>query len=217
MKQTLIAAILTLVLLACKKEQDPIEQKKNTYSIRIEAQGKDGSVFYSNEAYYANKNGGQSNDNEFGNLIFAGYSGGYYVLELKNKQACGIDFDVSWLKKDTTIYVPASSTKTIQLPGVAKGHEKIKAKPLYRCGTSGGDLGWMEIITPESLPIKFKSIRWEEVGNKQLRITFDVAEVSGINVLNVQLRLNTGEWKYVREVFPEETQANRQYAVTISL
>jgi hypothetical protein len=217
MKQPLIAAILTLVLLACKKEQDPIEHKKNTYSIRIEAKGKDGSVFYSNEAYYANVNGGQKGTNEFASLTFIGYSGGFYFVDLTNIQPCGIDFSVQWLGKDTTIYVPGNTTQLVQLPGAARGNEIIKAKPLYRCGTSGGDMGWVEVVSPESLPIKFKSIRWEEVGKNQLRITFDVAEVSGINVLNVQLRLNTGEWKNVAVVFPEETQPNRQYSVTINL
>lgn len=218
MKQTIIAAILTLSLLACKKENEsPVEHRKDTYSIRVEAQGKDGSVFYSNEAYYAAKNGGQAGSNEFSSLTYVGYSGGRYVVELTNKQACGIDFDLSWLKKDSTIYVLGNTTATIQLPGAPKGNEKIKAKPLYRCGTSGGDLGWVEVVTPESLPIKFKSIRWEQVGEKQLRVTFDVAEVSGINVLNVQLRLNTGEWAYRGVVFPEETQANKQYSVIINL
>ena len=218
MKQTLIAACLTLALLACKKENESVtETRKDAYSIRIEAQGKDGSVFYSNEAYYANKNGGQSGTNEFASLTYVGYSAGLYIVELTNKQACGIDFDLSWLKKDSTVYVLGNTTATIQLPGAAKGNEKIKAKPLYRCGTSGGDLGWVEVTTPESLPIKFKSIRWEEVGEKQLRVIFDVTEVSGINVLNVQLRLNTGEWTYRGVVFPEETQANKQYSVIIDL
>lgn len=218
MKQTIIAACLTLALLACKKENESVtETRKDAYSIRIEAKGKDGSVFYSNEAYYANKNGGKSGSNEFVSLSFVGYSGGFYFVDLANLQACGIDFSVQWLGKDTTIHVPANTKQLVQLPGAARGNETIKAKPLYRCGTSGGDMGWVEVVSPESLPIKFKGIRWEEVGKKQLKIVFDIAEVSGINVLNVQLRLNTGEWKNVGVVFPEETQANKQYSIIINL
>lgn len=216
MKKTIIAAILTLALLACKKESEQsTEAPKGAYSIRIEAQGNDGNVWYSNEAYYANAV--QANSDEFAALTYIGYSGGYYVLDLQNKQTCGIDFSVQWLGKDTTIFVGANATKTIQLPGAPKGNEVISAKPLYTCNSSGGDLPAVEITTPTSLPIKFKGIRWEEIGNGKLKIIFDVAECSGINVFNVQLRIADGTYKNVGVVFPDDTKPNATYTLTINL
>lgn len=216
MKQTLIAVALLFALLACKKEKEqPATETKQAYAIRIEAAGT--TIYHSNLAYYSNVNGGQSNENELSKIVYLAYTNGSYMVELANKQGCGIDFDLNWLKKDTTIHVPALSTITIQLPGAALGGQKIKAKPLYRCGNSGGDLGHVEVETPLALPVKFKSIRAEKVGKDKLKVIFEVTECEGINAFYVQLQKNWGEFKTVAVVFPDETQPNRQYSVTISL
>lgn len=217
MKQLITSVALLCTLLACKKEKQEVEHKKQTYQIRIEVAGS--TTYYSNVAYYAGKNGGQSNDNQMGTLYYAGYSSGFYVLDLTNKQPCGIDFDLNWLGKDTTIYIPGSSTKTIQLPGAAKGGMKIKAKPLYKCGSSGGDLGWLEVVTPESLPIKFKSIRTEEIKGEsdKLKVIFEVEESEPGTVFRVQLSVNNGSFKTIKTIELDKVNPNRTYSVTISL
>jgi len=216
MKRICILSVILSCLFACKKSTDqPETHQRQTYTIRIEAAGT--TTYYSNMAYYASGNGGQTNENDMAQLTYTGYYGGQYVVDLKNKQSCGIDFTVTWLQKDTTIYVLGNSTKSIQLPGAPKGLEKIKAKPLYKCGSSGGDMGWVEVETPIALPIKFKSVRTEEIGKDKLKIIFDVEECEGVNVFNVQLQRNWGEFKTVAVIFPDETQPNRQYSVIINL
>lgn len=165
--------------------------------------------------YINAQNGGQHNDNKFGNLQYIGYEGGHYLLELTNKQNCGVDFHITWLGKDTTIYI--TGTQTIQLPGAAKGLEKMKAKPLNKCGSSGGDMGWLEIVTPLSLPITFKSVRAEKIGARKVKVIFDVADVSGVNTYNIQVSADGINYKTVTIVFPDEVKPNRQYSVTINL
>ena len=165
--------------------------------------------------YINAQNGGQHNENKTGALQYTGYESGHYVLELTNKQSCGVDFLVKWLGKDTTIYI--QGTQTIQLPGAPKGNEKIKAKPLYKCGSSGGDMGWLEICTPVSLPITFKSIRAEKVGARKVKIIFDVADASDVNTYNIQVSADGINYKTVTILFPDEVKPNRTYTVTVNL
>lgn len=161
------------------------------------------------------QNGGQSPDNKYAKLEYRGYSGGLYSLELTNKQNCGVDFQVEWLNKDTTIYVVG--TQIIQLPGAAAGMKKIKAKPLYRCGSSGGDLGWVEIETPASLPVKFTFYRVEQINETQVKVIFEIAEARNLNRFVIKVRANNGEFKPVMVLFPDEIEPNRRYSVKIDL
>ncbi len=217
MKQFLLVTIFALALFSCRKEAAPVAETKQPYFVRVQAAGTE--IYYSNVAAYASVNGGQSNENELSKLTFVSYAGDRYMLDLTNKQGCGIDFGISWLHKDTTIYVPALETKTIMLPGAPIGGTKIKSKPLYTCGTSGGDLGWVEVETPVSLPIKFTRIYTETVpGDKnKLKIIFDVEECEGVNTFNVQLSRDGKNYKNVAVIFPDETQPNRTYSVIINI
>lgn len=220
MKQTILAALITLALLACNKSKPITEdkQEKARYFVRIQAVEKSGNVtYYSNTAIFKNGNGGQFAENNYGKLEYKGYSSGEYIMDLSNKQPCGIDFEVTWLGKDSTIFINGLSSKTIQLPGIAKGGEKIKAKPLYKCGSSGGDMGFIEVESPISLPVTFKSIRTEEVSDNKIRVIFDVTDLLNISVFNVQLSTDGKDYKTAAMVFPDEVQPNRQYSVTLTL
>lgn len=217
MKQTTLAVLFTVALIACDKSE-PItqtEQKKQTYFVRIQAAGT--TVDYSNVAIVKAANGGQNNENNFGKLDYVGYSNEAYVLNLTNKQQCGVDFQIKWLSKDTTIYVPGSSVKAIQLPGAAKGGENIKARPLYKCGSSGGDLGWIEVESPVSLPVTFKSITAQEISPNKVLVSFEVADVSGVNQYNIQLSTDGKTYKNVGIIWPDANNPNRKYSITISL
>jgi hypothetical protein len=219
MKKTIISVFIALALFACKKSETITEETTTPYFIRVAAP--DGSsITYSNVAIvkaFTTGNGGQDGENNYGKLQYVGYESGYYVLELTNKQGCGIDFTVKWLKKDTTIYVPGNSTITIQLPGTAKNNEKIKAKPLYKCGTSGGDMGWIEIISPSNLPVTFKSIRCESIGKKQVKVIFEVADLLNVDVFYVEASLDGDEYKTAALVFPDEITPNKTYSVIVNL
>jgi hypothetical protein len=219
MKKTLFAIILIFAFFSCKQEM-PLQDESTTTPYFIRVAAPDGSsITYSNVAIVkaSNGNGGQANENNFGKLVYNGHENGYYVLELTNKQGCGIDFDVKWLKKDTTIYVPANGTKVIQLPGAAKNDEKIKAKPLYRCGTSGGDMGWIEVETSTSMPVTFKSIRCERLDKKKVKVTFEVADLLNVNVFYVETSLDGKEYKTGALVWPDAGNPNTQYSVTVNL
>lgn len=219
MNKAILAVYLTPFLLSCTKSTTPPdEQQKQPYFVRVAAP--DGaSITYSNVAIVKNTNGngGQANEDSFGKLVYAGYESGYYVLELTNKQGCGIDFDVKWLKKDTTIYVPANGTKVIQLPGTAKGNEKIKARPLYRCGTSGGNMGWIEVETPSSLPVTFKSIRCVSVEKQKIHVEFEIADLKGVSVFYIETSTDGINWKTSGLVFVDEVKPGNKYSITVSL
>lgn len=220
MKQfSLILALCAFILHSCSKK-DVIDEltKKEPYFFRIEAAG--AVAYYSNVATYAQANGGLSDNNELSELSYMGYSGGYIMVKLKNKQGCGIDFSINWFDKDTTLYVAAFVDSIVYLPAAALGGKKIKSKPLYKCGNSGGDLGWLEIETPISLPIHFTSIRTESMpGNKEwVKLYFTVEECDKtVEAFNVQLSRDGKNYKQVGVVFPDELQPNRTYSIPVKL
>lgn len=216
MKQTTIAAFLTFVLLACNKSDQTLETKKEPYYIRVAAPN-GLTVDYSPIAIVKAVNGGQDGENNYGKLEYAGYSGGHYILNLTNKQSCGVDFTVSWLGYDTTIYINGSATKTIQLPGTPVGNTKIKAKPLYKCGSSGGDMGQLEVVTPVSLPVTFKYIRAESVGSNQVKVSFEVAEASGVDVYYIQLSKDGKNYSNAFKVQSDKVSVNKLYSVIVNL
>lgn len=216
MKQTTIAVLLTIALIACQKSAPITESKKDPYFIRVAAPN-GLTVDYSPVAIVKGVNGGQYSENEFGSLEYAGYNNNYYVLTVVNKQGCGIDFKAEWLDKDSNIYTPPASTKVIYLPGPAIGNEKIKVKPTYRCGFSGGDLGWLEIFTPISLPVTFKYIRAENVGNNQVKVSFEVSEASGVDAYWIQLSKDGINYTNAVKVESSKVVADKVYSLTIQL
>lgn len=216
MKQSLYAAFLTLMLIACNKSDQLVENKKEPYYIRVAAPN-GLTVDYSPVAIVKAVNGGQDGENEYGKLEYAGYSGGHYILNLTNKQSCGVDFTISWLGYDTTIYINGLTTKTIQLPGAAHGNEKIRAKPLYRCGSSGGDMGQLEVITPVSLPVTFKYIRAESVGSNQVKVSFEVSEANGVDVYWIQISKDGKTYINAFKVESDKVSVNKIYSVIVNL
>jgi len=214
MKQTTLAALLTVALIACTKSDTITETKKENYFIRVAAPSGI-TVDYSNVAIVKAVNGGQYEENAFGKLEYAGYSSGHYVLTITNKQTCGIDFRVEWLGKDTTIYVTGSAVKTIHLPGAAKGNEKLKCKPMYQCGSSGGDMGWLEVISPESLPVIFKYITAQNAGNGSITVSFEVSEASGVDVYWIQISKDGISYVNVAMVESDKVILDHIYSITI--
>lgn len=160
------------------------------------------------------QNGGQANENNYGRLTYLGYENGHYVLELANKQACGVDFHLQWLHKDTTIFVGKQAAITIQLPGGAIGNLKIKARPLYKCGSSGGDMGQLEIITPAALPVTFVSVTAPRVSDTEFMVTWHISNPVNVNTYRVQTSSDGLTWQEAGLVWPG--QENR-YKVKINL
>lgn len=160
------------------------------------------------------QNGGQYAENDFGKLEYLGYQNGNYTVKITNKQTCAVSIKTTWLSKDTTFGVNGSTTITVQLPG--SGSITIKSKPLTRCA-GYGDMGWLEISTPASLPITFKSIRTEKLGPNKVKVIFDVADVSGVNTYNIQLSTDGINYKNIAVVFPDDTQPNKTYTIIVNL
>jgi len=107
-------------------------------------------------------NGGQAAENNYARFTYIGYSSGHYVVTLQNKQTCSSPFTINWLGKDTVITVANNSTVTFNLPGAAVGGTKIKSKPQNQC-TASCDMGWLEIWSPQALPMHFTSFTAKKV------------------------------------------------------
>lgn len=160
------------------------------------------------------QNGGQDNENNYGKLMYLGYDGGHYVLDLTNKQACGVDFHIKWLSADSTIFVPAHETITIQLPGAAVGNSKIKAKPLYRCGSSGGDMGQLEVITPASLPVTFVSVNAPRISDTEFNVTWEIANPVNIKEYRIQRSKDGVNWETITILWPDQRS---KYSIKVNL
>lgn len=218
MKHFALFAIMAVSILSCSKKEITEPLQKKAYYVRVQAAGSE--IYYSNVATYAQANGGQEAENSLSKILYAGYSGGFYMLKITNKQSCGIDFKVSWLGKDTAIFVPALTESLFYLPGAALGGRKIKAAPLYKCGSSGGDLGWLEIETPIALPVRFTSMHVEPVpGDKHLlNVFFTIADWDETtNVFNIQLSLDGKNYKQVKTIPVDKVQPNKTYHTTINI
>lgn len=216
MKQMTIAVLLTMMLVACQKSVPLTETKKDPYFIRVAAPN-GVTTDYSPAAIIRAVNGGQYSENEFGSLEYAGYSNGLYTINVTNKQLCGIDFTITWLNEDTTVYINGGATRTIQLPGVPKADEKIRCKPLYRCGSSGGDMGFLEVVTPVSLPVTFKYIRAEYVDSHHARVSFEISETSGIDVYYIQVSTDGIHYTNALEIKSDRVIPDRLYSELIEL
>lgn len=101
-------------------------------------------------------NGGQYAENNFAKFNYVTYQNGKYVVSHTNKQVCNTQFEFNWLGKDSVITIPANTTKVIELPGTAVANTKIRSRPLDRC-SGDCDMGWLEIWSPITLPMQFKS------------------------------------------------------------
>lgn len=213
MKQFALSALLIFLLVACQKSAPITETKKENYFVRVAAPN-GAMVDYSSVAI---AKAATTSENAYGSLQYIGYEAGYYALELTNKQSCGVDFYTQWLGNDTTIFVIGGTTKTIQLPGAPKANEKFTSMPLNRCGSSGGDLGQLEIITPIALPVTFKYIRVENSGLKQLTVYFEVSEASGVDVYYIQVSKDGLQYTNALEVRSDKVIVDKPYSVVIQL
>lgn len=162
-------------------------------------------------------NGGQSAQNAFVKIDYMAYQNGFYVIQITNLQSCMASQKVSWSNHDTTVSVPGNGVIVVNLPGAFVAMTKITDKPLTRCVPGGGDMGNLEITAPISLPITFKSIKATKISDTQVRIDFDVADVSGVNVYHVQVSKDGKNYKDVAIVFPDDTQPNRVYSVIVKI
>lgn len=162
-------------------------------------------------------NGGQSAQNAFVKIDYIAYQNSAYVIQITNLQSCTAIQKVSWSNHDTTFSVPGNGVIIVNLPGTFVAMTKIADKPLTRCVPGGGDMGNLEITSPVSLPITFKSIRATKISDTQVKIDFDVADVSGVNVYHVQVSTDGKTYKDVAIVFPDDTQPNRIYSVVVKL
>lgn len=160
------------------------------------------------------QNGGQYAENNFGKLVYSGYSNGHYVLDCTNKQTCGVDFHFTWLDEDTTIYIPQSSTVIVHLPCPYIGNLNIKCKPLYKCGGSGGDMGWLEVTSPLSLPVKFKSITTERISGTEFWVNFSIADPVNVKQYNIQTSADGITWHTSTILWPDQ---RTNYSIKLNL
>lgn len=141
-------------------------------------------------------NGGQYGENT--NVVFRyiGFSNGY-IVNIKNKQECPVNFQFSWLNHDSTsVFVAPGDSVTYTLPEQPVNGTPLKVKPLVNCTPGGGDMGWLEINAPNPitvLPIKFGFVKVDpnRTANGNLRITYQVLTATGDNTVYINLRRTT--------------------------
>lgn len=155
----------------------------------------------------------QVSENTFARLAYTGYSGTHYVLDVTNKQACGVDFYLTWLGNDTTLFIAANATRTVQLPGPAVGNSPIATTPLNRCNGSGGVTS-IEITTPSALPVTFVSVSAPRISDNQFMITWQVANPVDVKLYNIQHSLDGLHWETITVFFPDNSN---KFSVPVKL
>lgn len=147
-------------------------------------------------------NGGQSAENNFGKLEYVGYSNGEYVLGLTNKQSCTVNIKLEWLGHDSVISFAPNLPTIIRLPGAAVGNTKIKSKPLDRCSAGSSDMGFLEIWSPVTLPIKFNYFQGTRISDTKMKLQFDVEDTDNEGKFTVQVSFNGKDWEDVAVILP---------------
>lgn len=147
-------------------------------------------------------NGGQSAENNFGKLEYVGYSNGEYVLSATNKQSCTINTKFEWVGHDSVISIAGNTTVIIRLPGNAISMTKIRSKPLDRCESGSSDLGWLEIWSPASLPIKFNYFQGTRISDTKMKLQFDVEDPDNEGKLIIQVSFDAKKWEDLVIILP---------------
>lgn len=158
--------------------------------------------------------GVQVAQDQYSKLNYIGYDGGHYVIEVTNKQACGVDFQITWLGQDTSTYIAAMATRTLQLPDPYIGNMAIRSQPLYRCGTSGGIDTYLEVTVPNALPVTFVSITAPRISDTEFMVTWHVADPVNVKEYRIQTSKDGLVWQDAAIVWPGQEAI---YKVKINL
>lgn len=162
-------------------------------------------------------NGGQYYENSFAKIEYIGYSNGSYVVNITNKQFGTVNFQTNWLTNDTTFSIGAYQTITVYLAGPKQSNVSIKTKPKTRCGGGSGDLGWLEIWTPTSLPIHFIDFKVTRVNDHIVHVVFTANEDTMTDHFNILASKDGVNYTTITIMFPQHTSGNHIYSVNIDL
>lgn len=147
-------------------------------------------------------NGGQSAENNFGRLEYVGYSNGEYVLSATNKQTCTATHKFEWLGKDSTISLLPNTPTIIRLPGNAVAHTKIKSKPLDRCEPGSSDMGFLEVISPTALAVKFNYFEGTLLPDNRLKLHFSVEDTDKEGKFTISVSFDFKKWEDLPILLP---------------
>lgn len=153
------------------------------------------------------QNGGQYPENGSIKLEWTGTN----TIKVTNKQTCESVIHLSYNHTDADVTVPGNSYMVYSLP---VGTSSIKAKTTTNCG--GTDFGQVE-LTLVVTPITFKSIHAESLSNNRVKVTFEVADVSGTNTYHIQLSKDGKNYVDKAIYFDDGTKPNGIYSVIIQL
>jgi hypothetical protein len=156
-------------------------------------------------------NGGQSAENNFGKLEYVGYSNGEYVLSATNKQTCTATHKLEWLGKDSVISLPPNSPTIIHLPGAAVANTKIKSKPLDRCEPGSSDMGFLEVVSPVSLPITFNYFSGTLISSTKMKLEFSVEDTDNDGKFTISVSFDFKKWEDLVVILPYGSGAYTVY------
>lgn len=147
-------------------------------------------------------NGGQYAENALGKMNYAGHANGEYIISRTNLQACSVEIKVDWLDKDTSITIAGNSQTIIRLPGQFVAHTIIKSRPLDRCGSNEGDMGWLEICSPDILPLKFNYFRGSVISPTKIKLELSVTGTEDEGKFNLQASFDGKTFETITVLLP---------------
>ena len=166
---------------------------------------------------------------------YLGYSNGKYAIQVVNKQTgCNPDIKFTW-DDDTKITAITPDSKNnahfgtvtgastiFYFTGTLNTHAIFKVTDQTICQWMGSNpeaiVISVAVFTPT--PITFKGparLEWQNEDHTKLKVSFDIATISGINEIHYQVRKVNGEWKTVSIQFPTNAHAGETYSTIITL
>lgn len=139
------------------------------------------------------------------------------TVTITNKQSCSVVIQLKQGVYDTTYVVNGGTTQTVMFNKPFVSGVSVVVKGLSICNANGNTGNITVVGNMYTLPIKFNSISSRVINNNSVEVIFDVAEVSGVNRINVQLSLDGRTYVTRTVVFPITTQANNIYKIKFKL